>query len=150
MLKLASQEVGFKRLTCFCWLAIRSFDQRRILHTLLTSLLLISLSACGVDDNDEGRTIKVNYNDPELPSRLESAFSQWAEDSQLVGDKQRAKWAASKRRTRARGGVVQKRADWSWLKSLIGLQGWGWRGLIESCVCYCCGANRTSLPFTDP
>ena len=70
-------------------------------------------------------------------------------DSQLVGDKQRAKWASSKRRTRAKGGVVQKRADWSWLKSLIGLTGWGGEGLLKA-VCYCCGANRTSLPFTDP
>ena len=69
-------------------------------------------------------------------------------NSNLVGDKDRAKWARKKKKLRCRGGVVQNRSDWSWNKNVLGLMGWGGEGAEKRC-CWKCLANFTHLPFTD-
>jgi hypothetical protein len=70
--------------------------------------------------------------------------------SGLIGDSLRAAWGAAKRRTRVRGGCVQKRADWSWYKSQLGLTGWKGEGPNKR-VCWRCHASKSGVhPFTDP
>ena len=41
--------------------------------------------------------------------------------SHRVGDQKRAAWGKKKRRLKVKGGCVQKRADWSWLKGAFGV-----------------------------
>ena len=67
-------------------------------------------------------------------------------DSNLIGDKDRAKNALKP--MKLRGAVVQVRGDWAWHKTMWGLTGWTpERG--EGAMCWKCLANVTSIPFTD-
>ena len=46
------------------------------------------------------------------------------------------------------GGLVQKRGDWSWMKSCIGMCGWHGEGQFKR-VCFKCRANCTTFPYWD-
>ena len=67
------------------------------------------------------------------------------EHSTLLGDSRRARWAGN-RRVKARGGCIQKRADWAWHKCMIGLIGWQGEG-IGSRVCFKCLAGKKRHSF---
>ena len=69
-------------------------------------------------------------------------------ESRRVGDKARAGWAKDKRKLRIRAGCIQKRGDWSWFKSAIGLVGWTGEGVARAC-CWKGNANMTDIPYTD-
>ena len=71
------------------------------------------------------------------------------EDSNRVGDRQRAEWAKECRRMSSRGCCIQKRADWQFYKQALSLVGWQPEGPLKRC-CPCCFANWTTFPFTDP
>ena len=66
--------------------------------------------------------------------------------SSLIGDAWRSRVAGMN--LKAKGGVIQKRGDWSWMKSALGLTSWTGEGVAKRC-CYTCFANFTSHPFTD-
>ena len=66
-------------------------------------------------------------------------------ESKLPGDKARAAKAKSRKRFHVRGGFMQKRADWRWLKSIVHLMGWKAEGILKYC-CYKCRANHTTTP----
>ena len=63
------------------------------------------------------------------------------ENSNLIGDKKRAKRA--RQRLRSKGMCGQKRGDWSWLKQCCGLTGWGDKK--DKRVCWLCKAQKADL-----
>ena len=71
-------------------------------------------------------------------------FSEWKK----IGDAARANTGAKKQKLRLRAGVIEKRGDWSWLKHILNLTGWKAEGFLGN-MCYKCGANCTTLPWTD-
>ena len=68
--------------------------------------------------------------------------------SKRVGDQARHKDFIKDKKLRARGGVIQKRGDWSWHKCALGMVGWGGEGPERRC-CWKCRANYGSIPFRD-
>ena len=70
-------------------------------------------------------------------------------ENKLPGDKARAAKAKARKRFHVKGGFMQKRADWSWLKSIVHLMGWKGEGILQYC-CYKCRANHTTIPYDDP
>lgn len=68
--------------------------------------------------------------------------------SKRIGDKARHQDFVKNKRMRAKGGVIQKRGDWSWHKSALGMVGWGGEGPDKRC-CWKCRANFGSIPFRD-
>ena len=71
------------------------------------------------------------------------------EDSDRVGDRQRAEWAKECRRMSSRGCCIRKRADWQFYKQALSLVGWQPEGPLKRC-CPVCFANWTTFPFTNP
>ena len=68
-------------------------------------------------------------------------------DSSLMGSQKRARKLKKQKNLRVRGGCIQKRADWSWMKNLVGMC--GWRDGPHKRCCMKCLANLTTIPMTD-
>ena len=64
--------------------------------------------------------------------------------SNFRGDAKRAKRAARKRKLRCKGGVVQKRGDWEWLRDILGLEGWSGRG-PQGFMCFKCPCTKSLM-----
>ena len=69
-------------------------------------------------------------------------------DSKRIGDQARHKAFLHDKNLLARGGVIQKRGDWSWMKGVLGIVGWDGEGTTKR-VCFRCLADKGNYPFTD-
>eukprot|EP00959_Pyramimonas_sp_CCMP1952_P210295 4400873-Pyramimonas_sp.AAC.1 len=70
-------------------------------------------------------------------------------ESTFRGDAQRARAATERRMLPRKGGVIQGRFDWDWLKKVIGLRGWQGDGATKQ-MCFRCAADKCgACPFTD-
>lgn len=69
-------------------------------------------------------------------------------ESKRIGDQARHKARQKRKRFRVRGGLIQKRGDWSWHKLALGMMGWQGEGVQKRC-CFKCLANFGNLPFMD-
>ena len=62
------------------------------------------------------------------------------DQSKWRGDKRRAQRARVGKKMHTRGGVMQKRSDWCWLKQVDNLCGWSGEGVMKRC-CFKCSAS---------
>ena len=68
-------------------------------------------------------------------------------DSTKIGDSKRAAKCKTARALPVKGGCIQKRGDWAFMKTVLNVTGW-YDGPEKSC-CFTCKANYTTLPFCD-
>lgn len=61
------------------------FPLRSASRLLIISFVALFLAACSDGSDSGARLLPVNYEDPELQQRLETAFDAWVEETQLVG-----------------------------------------------------------------
>lgn len=71
-------------------------------------------------------------------------------ESKRIGDSYRHKAREENKRFAVRGGLIQKRGDWSWLKCALGMIGWEGEKIGETRrCCFKCLANFSNLSFMD-